>query len=101
MNGSIYKRVLMLVFLMFVWLLVAAQAEVNIKVNIPGCTLTAFEDGRKVAAYSVRVGTPESPTPAGKGKIVEKRERVVLRYLEGEQKGEIIKYPYRSHRRDH
>ena len=81
----------MLVFLMFVWLLVAAQAEVNIKVNIPGCTLTAFEDGRKVAAYSVRVGTPESPTPAGKGKIVEKRERVVLRYLEGEQKGEIIK----------
>jgi len=91
MNYSTYNKVLLLACLSSFWIIFLAPAAVNIKVNIPSCTLTVFEDGRKVAAYPVRVGAPESPTPAGKGKIAEKRERIVLRYLEGEQKGEIIK----------
>ncbi|MDD4870192.1 MAG: L,D-transpeptidase [Kiritimatiellae bacterium] len=73
-----------------IWFAVTTSAEVIIRINIPSCTLTLLENDRNVAVFPVRVGKPETPTPAGKGKIIKKRERIVFRYLEGERKGEII-----------
>ncbi len=91
MCNSTYGKVLLPVFLLVIWPAITVPATTHIRINIPSCTLTVFDDNRKLAEYPVRVGSPVNPTPRGKGRIVEKRDRIVFRYLEGEQKGEIIR----------
>jgi hypothetical protein len=76
------------------WAMPAGAAELAVRVNIPSCRMTVVQDGRPLVSFPVRTGSRDMPTPSGRGKIVEKRERVVFRYLEGARTGEVIR---RSH----
>jgi len=66
----------------------------GVEINLPSCTMIVTRDGQALTSFPVRIGNRDMPTPAGHGKIVEKRKRVVFRYLEGDMEGEIIR---RSH----
>lgn len=76
------------------WAVPACAAELGVRVNIPSCTMTVVRDGRQPVSFPVRTGSRDMPTPIGQGRIVEKRARIVFRYLEGYRAGEVIR---RSH----
>ena len=72
----------------------ACAAGIDIRVNLPDCTMTITQDHRALTSFPVRIGSRDMPTPTGTGRIAEKRKRVVFRYLQGDNKDEIIR---RSH----
>ncbi|HKJ67885.1 MAG TPA: L,D-transpeptidase [bacterium] len=66
----------------------------HVTVNIPSYTIQLQEHGQIHSRFPCRVGAPWAPTPIGKGRILQKRDQVVFRYLEGPREGEIITQTY-------
>lgn len=49
------------------WAMPGCRAELAVSVNIPSGTMTVVQDGRQVAAFPVRTGRRDLPTPSGQG----------------------------------